>query len=87
MRENMGNWVKAHRFLNLQELNSAIDEIMRVCREATKTYEQAIIAMGQKSTATHSEVASTKVVMNLTPDLSSGDDRKSNGLEWTGAAP
>ncbi len=74
VRKDMANW--ADRFLKLRGTDSAIDEIMEVCREATKIYEQAIIAMGQHSTATHSEVASTKVVMNLTPDLSSKDDRQ-----------
>ncbi len=70
----MANWVD--QFLKIQKDDSAIDEIMKVYIEAAKVHEQAIIAMGQQPTAVHSKVASTKVVVNLTPDLSSEDDRQ-----------
>ncbi len=65
----MTNW-KEH-FLKNRKTDSAIsnvDDIMKVHKEATRIYEQAMMAMGQKSEATHSEVASTEVVMNLVPN-------------------
>ncbi len=46
-----------------------INEIMNVYDEAADVYEQALIAMGQRPTATHSTVASTRIVTKLTPDL------------------
>ena len=63
------------QLLKIQGADSTVDEIMEVYSEASEIHKQALIAMGQQPIAAHSTAASTEVVMNLSPDLSS---RKEN---------
>jgi len=67
---------RADQLLKLPRVDSTVDETMGVYGEAARIHEQSLMAMGQKSITEPSTVASTEVVMNLTPDLSSRKEHK-----------
>ena len=76
LSQNVGRVMvdRANQLLKLRESDLIFDEIMDVFSEAAKIHEQALIAMGQQSVVARSTVASSKVVMNLVPDISSRED-------------
>ena len=55
--------------------DTTVDQIMEVFEEASEVHKQALIAMGQLPDTTITPVASTEMVMKLTPDFSSRAER------------
>ncbi len=65
---------RTDQLLKLQGVDLTVDEIMEVYNEVAEVHEQALVAMGQQPIASRSTLASTEVVMNLSPDLSSRNE-------------
>jgi hypothetical protein len=67
---------RTDELLKLRGADAVVDQIMEVYGEAAEVHEQALIAMGKQPVGTSALVASSDVVMNLTPDLSSKGDHE-----------